>query len=52
MYLDEGYRDLGVAQRMLDCAEAEARSLGFTKMIVSTAQIQKAADRPSRRVAA
>jgi GNAT superfamily N-acetyltransferase len=45
MYLDEGYRGLGVAQRMLDCAEAEARSLGFTKMIVSTAQIQKAADR-------
>src|SRR6267154_2895389 len=45
MYLDEGYRGLGIAQRMLDCAEAEARSLGFTKMIVSTAQIQKAADR-------
>jgi putative acetyltransferase len=45
MYLDEGYRGLGIAQRMLDCAQAEARSLGFTKMIVSTAQIQKAADR-------
>ena len=45
MYLDKVYRGLGVAQRMLDCAEAEARSLGFTKMIVSTAQIQKAADR-------
>ena len=45
MYLDKGYRGLGIAQRMLDCAEAEARSLGFTKMIVSTAQIQKAADR-------
>ena len=45
MYLDKAYRGLGVAQRMLDCAEAEARSLGFTKMIVSTAQIQKAADR-------
>jgi GNAT superfamily N-acetyltransferase len=45
MYLDKGYRGLGIAQRMLDRAEAEARSLGFTKMIVSTAQIQKAADR-------
>ena len=45
MYLDEGYRGLGIAQRMLDCAEAEARALGFTKMIVSTAQSQKAADR-------
>jgi GNAT superfamily N-acetyltransferase len=45
MYLDEGYRGLGVAQRMLDCAQAKARALGFTKMIVSTAQIQKAAVR-------
>ena len=45
MYLDDGYRGLGVAQRMLDCAEAEARAFGFTKMIVSTAEIQKAADR-------
>src|SRR5882672_4543305 len=45
MYLDQGYRGLGIAQRMLDCAEAKARALGFTKMIVSTAQIQKAADR-------
>jgi GNAT superfamily N-acetyltransferase len=45
MYLDEDYRGLGIAQRMLDCAEAEARALGFTRMIVSTAQIQKAADR-------
>jgi GNAT superfamily N-acetyltransferase len=45
MYLDKGYRGLGIAQRMLDCAEAAARSLGFTKMIVSTARIQKAADR-------
>jgi GNAT superfamily N-acetyltransferase len=49
MYLDKGYRGLGVAQRMLDCAETEARALGFTKMIVSTAQIQKAADRFYRR---
>lgn len=45
MYLDEAYRGLGIAQRMLGCAQAEARAFGFTKMIVSTAQIQKAADR-------
>jgi GNAT superfamily N-acetyltransferase len=45
MYLDEGYRRFGIAQRMLAWAEAEARALGFTKMLVSTAQIQKAADR-------
>jgi GNAT superfamily N-acetyltransferase len=44
MYLDSGYRGLGIAQRMLDCAQAKARALGFTKMIVSTAQIQKAAE--------
>ena len=49
MYLDKGYRGLGIAQRMLDCAQAEARALGFTKMILSTAQIQKAADRFYRR---
>ena len=29
MYLDRGYRGLGIAQRMLDCAQAEARALGF-----------------------
>jgi GNAT superfamily N-acetyltransferase len=45
MYLDKGYRGLGIAQRMLDRAEAEARALGFTKMIVSTAEVQKAADK-------
>jgi GNAT superfamily N-acetyltransferase len=45
MYLDEGYRGLGIAQRMLDHAQAEAHALGFTKMILSTAQIQKAAER-------
>src|SRR5882672_6682608 len=49
MYLDKGYRGLGIAQRMLDCAQAEARALGFTKMTVSTAQIQKAADRYYRK---
>jgi GNAT superfamily N-acetyltransferase len=45
MYLDERYRGSGVAQRMLDFAQAEARARGFTMMILSTAQIQKAADR-------
>ncbi len=30
---------------MLDFAQAEARALGFTRMILSTAQIQKAVDR-------
>jgi GNAT superfamily N-acetyltransferase len=45
MYLDEDYRGLGIAQRMLDYAQTTARALGFTKMIVSTAQIQRAADR-------
>ena len=43
MYLDQGYRGSGIAQRMLDCAQAEARALGFTKMILSTALIQKSA---------
>ena len=45
MYLDKHYRGQSIAQRMLDCAQTRARQLGFTKMIVSTAQIQKAADR-------
>ena len=43
MYLDKGYRGLDIARRMLDFAEARARALGFTKLIVSTAQIQEAA---------
>lgn len=45
MYLDKAYRGSGVAQRMLGLAMEEARSRGFIKMILSTAQIQKAADR-------
>src|ERR1700732_2996858 len=49
MYLDESYRGSGIAQRMLDFAQAEARALGFTRMILSTDQIQKAADRFYRR---
>jgi GNAT superfamily N-acetyltransferase len=45
MYLDQPYRGSGIAQRMLDFALEEARRLGFTKMILSTAQIQAAAHR-------
>jgi GNAT superfamily N-acetyltransferase len=45
MYLDKGYRGSGIAQRMLDFALDQARRRGFTRMILSTAQIQKAADR-------
>jgi len=45
MYLDREFRGTGVAKRMLECAEELARSLGFRKMLVSTAEIQRAADR-------
>jgi ribosomal protein S18 acetylase RimI-like enzyme len=43
MYLDKGYRGAGIAQRMIDQAQAEARALGFKKMILSTAEIQRSA---------
>jgi N-acetylglutamate synthase-like GNAT family acetyltransferase len=49
MYLDREFRGAGIAKRMLKCAEEQARSLGFRKMLVSTAQIQSAADRFYRR---
>jgi len=49
MYLDREFRGAGVAKRMLECAEGLARSLGFRKMLVSTAEIQRAADRFYRR---
>lgn len=49
MYLDREFRGTGVAKRMLECAEELARSLGFRKMLVSTAEIQRAADRFYRR---
>jgi GNAT superfamily N-acetyltransferase len=45
MYLDQDYRGLGIAQRMLEYAQTKARALGFTKITLSTAQIQKGADR-------
>jgi RimJ/RimL family protein N-acetyltransferase len=43
MYLDRAYRGRGVALRMLTCAEARARELGFSKVILSTAEVQTAA---------
>lgn len=43
MYLDRSCRGRGIAQRMLQCAENRARELGFSKMILSTAEIQVAA---------
>jgi GNAT superfamily N-acetyltransferase len=43
MYLDHGHRGRGIAQCMLKCAELRARELGFTKMILSTGEMQKAA---------
>ena len=49
MYLDREFRGHGVAKRMLECAEELARSLGFRKMVASTAEIQRAADRLYRR---
>jgi GNAT superfamily N-acetyltransferase len=43
MYLDRAYRGRGIAQRMLQCAEMRARELGFSKLILSTAEVQKSA---------
>jgi GNAT superfamily N-acetyltransferase len=43
MYLDRNYRGQGIAQRMLDRAEQRARDLGFSRMILSTAEVQAAA---------
>jgi GNAT superfamily N-acetyltransferase len=45
MYIDVAWRGCGLAQRMLGTAEAMARELGFSRMIVSTADIQRAAFR-------
>ena len=45
MYLDQEFRRAGIGKRMLECAEEQARSLGFRKMLVSTAEIQRAANR-------
>ena len=43
MYLDPRHRGRGIAQRMLQCAEARARELGFEKLVLSTAEVQEAA---------
>src|SRR5215467_5417009 len=43
MYLDRSFRGRGIAQQMLYAAEARARDLGFSRMILSTAEVQKAA---------
>ena len=45
MYIDAEWRGRGLAQRMLHAAEDKARELGFSRMIVSTADIQRAAFR-------
>jgi GNAT superfamily N-acetyltransferase len=43
MYLDRGYRGRGLALRMLQRAEVRARALGFSTLILSTAEVQQAA---------
>lgn len=43
MYLDQAYRGQGLALSMLRRAEAQARDLGFSRMILSTSEVQKAA---------
>jgi ribosomal protein S18 acetylase RimI-like enzyme len=43
MYLDKAYRGPGIVQRMLDHAQAEARSLGFKKVVLRTAEIKTSA---------
>ena len=43
MYIDAGWRGRGLAQRMLHTAEDSAREYGFSRMILSTADIQRAA---------
>lgn len=45
MYIDAAWRGRGLAQRMLRTAEDAARELGFSRMILSTADIQRAAFR-------
>lgn len=40
---DAGWRGRGLAQRMLRIAEDMAREFGFSRMIVSTADVQRAA---------
>jgi RimJ/RimL family protein N-acetyltransferase len=48
MYLDRNYRGTGIAQRMLGCGESRARLLGYSTMILSTAE---SSERRSRSIA-
>ena len=43
MYLDRNHRGQGIAQQMLNRAEQRARDFGFSRMILSTAEVQMAA---------
>ena len=43
MYLRREYRGTGIAGQMLDKAEQLAKANGFTKIVLSTAEIQKGA---------
>ena len=43
MYLDRDCRGRGIAQSMLGLAEQQARDLGFSRVVLSTAEIQTAA---------
>jgi GNAT superfamily N-acetyltransferase len=43
MYLDREYRGQGLAQRLLARAEVEAVRLGYARMVLSTAEIQRSA---------
>lgn len=45
MYLDKSFRGQGLAERMVLVAEDAARGFGYRKMILSTAEIQRAAVR-------
>jgi GNAT superfamily N-acetyltransferase len=45
MYIDADWRGRGLAAPMLHTAEATARELSFSRMVVSTADIQRAAFR-------
>ncbi len=43
MYLERSFRGRGLADRMLGRAEAEAKRLGYRRLVLSTAEIQEAA---------
>jgi len=43
MYVDPVVRRRGIARRMLDYAESAAAQAGFTKLVLSTSELQQAA---------